>query len=92
MKHGNGNMLDVSMGKLRPEGRGLMTRVKTIEYMFDDDVLKFWDKEKSDSGNKDFEEIDLNDLIDWTKVNNKAIQQMKEMYPKSTIFVDKDEE
>ncbi len=63
---------------------------KTIEYMFDGDVLKFWDKEKSESG--DFEEIDLNDIIDWYAVNNKAIERMKEIFPKGTKFVDVDEE
>lgn len=59
---------------------------KTIEYMFDGDALKFWNK---DSPNK-FDEIDLNDLIDWDKVNSKALEEMKEKFPKSTTFVDID--
>jgi hypothetical protein len=62
---------------------------KTIQYMFDGDALKFWDKEE-DPGS--FEEIDLNDFINWDEVNDKAIKEMKEKYPKGTIFVDIDEE
>jgi hypothetical protein len=58
---------------------------KTIEYMFDDDVLKFWDKEEAADDESNFEEIDLNDLIDWDTVNDKALQAMKEQFPKGTI-------
>jgi len=63
---------------------------KTIQYMFDGDALKFWDKDEEFSG--PFEEIDLNNLINWDEVNNKALKEMKEKYPECTIFVDIDEE
>ena len=64
---------------------------RTIHYMFDGDALKFWEKETEDS-NIDFEEINLDDFINWDDVNNKAIKEMKEKYPKGTIFVDIEEE
>ena len=64
---------------------------KTIHYMFDGDALKFWDKETEEPNNIDFEEIDLNDFINWDEVNNKAIKEMKEKYPKKTIFVNIEE-
>ncbi len=63
---------------------------KTIQYMFDGYALKFWDKEEEFSG--PFEEIDLNDFINWDEINDKAIKEMKEKYPEETIFVDIDEE
>lgn len=63
---------------------------KTVQYMFDGDALKFWDKDEEFSG--PFEEIDLNNLINWDEVNNKALKEMKEKYPECTIFVDIDEE
>lgn len=63
---------------------------KIIEYMFDGDILKFWEKEESESDDHDSEEIDLNDLIDWDAINNKAIQSMKDQFPKGTIFIDID--
>jgi len=62
---------------------------KTIQYMFDGDALKYWNKDEEFSG--PFEEIDLNGFINWDEVNNKAIEEMKERYPKNTIFVDIDE-
>lgn len=65
---------------------------KTIKYMFDGDALKFWDGENDTNSKVDIEEIDLNDLVDWDRVNNKAIDLMKEKYPKGTIFVDTDNE
>ena len=65
---------------------------KTIHYIFDGDALKYWDKETEEPNNIDFEEIDLNDFINWDEVNNKALKEMKEKYPKGTIFVDIDEE
>ncbi len=58
---------------------------KTIQYRFDEDALKYWDKKEDPES---YEEIDLNDLINWDEVNNKAIEMMKEKYPKGTIFVD----
>lgn len=61
---------------------------KTIQYMFDGDALKYWNKDE-DPGS--FEEIDLNDFINWDEVNDKALKEMKERYPKNTIFVDIDE-
>lgn len=67
-------------------------RRKTIKYMFDGDALKFWDGENDTNSKVDIEEIDLNDLIDWDRVNNKAIDQMKEKYPKGTVFVNTDDE
>ena len=63
---------------------------KTIHYMFDGDALKFWDKETEEHDNIDFEEINLDDFINWDEVNNKALKEMKEKYPKGTIFVDID--
>ncbi len=60
---------------------------KTIQYRFDEEVLKYWDKKEDPES---YEEIDLNDLINWDEVNNKAIEMMKEKYPKGTIFVDVD--
>ena len=62
---------------------------KTIAYMFDDDALKFWNKE-DDPG--DFDEIDLNDFISWDEVNDIAIKVMKDKFPKGTIFTDVDNE
>ena len=59
--------------------------------MFDGDALKFWDKETEEPDNIDFEEIDLNDFINWDEVNNKALKEMKEKYPKKTIFVNTEE-
>ena len=59
-----------------------------IEYMFDGDALKFWEKGDPDG----FDEIDLNDFINWDEVNNKGLKDMKERYSKRTIFVDIDEE
>lgn len=67
-------------------------KIKTVEYLFDGDALKFWDKEKFESGNHGFEEIDLNDFIDWDGVIDKALKSMKEKFRKGTIFVDTDEE
>ena len=61
----------------------------TIQYMFDGDALKFWENDE-DQG--EFEEIDLNDFINWDEVNDKALKEMKEKYPKGTIFVDIEEE
>ena len=85
-------MTDVEKGKTAVEkGKTIVEKGKTVEYMFDDDVLKFWDKEKAADDESNFEEIDLNDLIDWDTVNNKAIQAMKEQFPKDTIFVDIDD-
>ena len=59
-----------------------------VEYMFDGDALKFWDKGDPDG----FDEIDLNDFINWDEVDNKALKEMKEKYSKGTIFVNIDEE
>ena len=56
---------------------------RTIQYMFDGDALKFWDKIEDP---EEFEEIDLNDFINWDEVNDKAIKEMKEKYSKGTIF------
>lgn len=60
---------------------------KTVKYRFDGDYLKYWDKEEDPES---YEEIDLNDFINWDSVNNKAIEIMKERYPKGTTFVDVD--
>jgi hypothetical protein len=64
---------------------------RTVEYKFDDDVLKFWEDAALESENEDFNEVDLNDLIDWDTVNDKAIQTMKEQFPKGTKFVCRDD-
>jgi hypothetical protein len=60
---------------------------RTVAYKFEDDVLKFWEDDAFESENEDFNEIDINDLIDWDTVNGKAIQAMKEQYPKGTTFI-----
>ena len=62
--------------------------IKTIEYRFDRHVLQFWDREDPDN----FNEIDLNDIIDWDEINDEAMKMMEERFPKGTIFVDADNE
>ncbi len=57
--------------------------------MFDGGAPKFWNKE---DGQGKFDEIDSNDFINWDEVNDKALKEMKERYPKGTIFIDIDEE
>ena len=57
---------------------------RTINYYFDNDTLKYWD-EKDDASN--FEEIDLNDFIDWKEVYKKAEAAMMDNFPKGTKFV-----
>ena len=63
---------------------------KIVKYMFDGDELKFWDEKNDETG--DFDIIDLNNYIDWHKVGNIALEEMKSRYPKGTVFIDIDEE
>lgn len=64
-------------------------QIKTIEYYFDGDALKYWDKE---IGAENFEEIDLNDFINWEEVYKKGEISMRENFPKGTVFVHIDDE
>jgi len=66
------------------------SKVKIVEYMFDGDELKFWDHKDKDC--EIIDEIDLNDFIDWNEVNEKAINQMKELFSKETKFINIDED
>lgn len=63
-------------------------RTKIIKYVFDGDILNFWDEYDAD----DDEEIDLNELIDWVDVHNKALAILKDKFPKGTIFINTIEE
>lgn len=71
-----------------PDRCQICREAKTIEYMFDGDALKFWDE--TDSLGK-FDEIDLNDFIDWDEVSQMGLKKLKEKFPKNTIFIDVDE-
>lgn len=57
--------------------------VKNVEYVFDNNKLKFWDNENI----KNSYEIDLNTLINWDSISTKATELMKEKFSKNTSFV-----
>ncbi len=62
------------------------SKVNVVEYMFDGDELKFWDANDPDN----YDEIDLNELIDWNEVYEKAVIEMKEYFKEGTKFIDVD--
>jgi len=62
------------------------SKVNVVEYMFDGDELKFWDVNDPDN----HDEIDLNELIDWDEVYEKAVIEMKEYFKEGTKFIDVD--
>lgn len=60
-----------------------MAKEKIIEYKFERNKLRFWNKETG----KEYKEIDLDEFIDWKKVHNKGLEKMKRTFPKETKFV-----
>jgi len=60
-----------------------------IEYMFDDDELKFW--EEGDEWDHDDTIVCDIENYGYKKAYGKALKEMKSKYPKTTKFIDIDE-